>query len=32
MTRGQEDAVGAGLEDVIVDILETASQEEGQQS
>lgn len=31
MTRGQEDAVGSRLEDVIVGILGTASQEEVQQ-
>lgn len=31
MTRGQEVAVGAGLVDVVVGILGTASQEEVQQ-
>lgn len=32
MTSGQEDVVGAGLEDVLVGILGTTSQEEVQQS
>lgn len=32
MTSGQEDDAGAGLEDVIVGVLGTASQEKVQQS